>query len=379
MGLRDSTAGCIRRRRLPSGSAMRSTFPFFLAACAAIICVVSLPRHGFAGPGAGPTPVEVAHVERRVVRRPITFVGTVEASRTSLVASEVAGLVSERLVEEGDHVKKGATLVRLSTDTLTIDLRRFEAAAREARARLWIAEKRYKRLLNLYEKGVASLEDVQGAEAERRAWAAKVSESEAMADRVRRDIEKSDIKAPFSGYVSAEHVEVGEWVGVSEPVVELIDIETVEVVIDVPERYSPLVKRGLKARISFDALPGDEREAEVWAVVPKADPDARSFRVKFRVDNPSGRLVSGMVARVSIFVGARTPVTLVPKDALVDAAGGKLVYVVVDGAARPVPVKISFAVDGMVAVDGALEPGSMVVVRGNERLRPGQPVEVGTK
>jgi multidrug efflux pump subunit AcrA (membrane-fusion protein) len=83
-----------------------------------------------------------------------------------------------------------------------------------------------------------------------------------------------------------------------------------------------------------------------------------------------------MEARVSFNLGTTKKALLVPKDAVVTTGGNRLVFVLSSSMAQPVPVKVIGYYDGNVAVVGSLKPGDLVVVRGNERLRPGQPVEI---
>jgi len=83
-----------------------------------------------------------------------------------------------------------------------------------------------------------------------------------------------------------------------------------------------------------------------------------------------------MFATIHLPVGGTENAVLVPKDALVLGGPSPILYVVMDGKAVPVPVETGIAVDGLIQVKGGVSGGQKVVVRGNERLRPGQPVKI---
>jgi multidrug efflux pump subunit AcrA (membrane-fusion protein) len=233
--------------------------------------------------------------------------------------------------------------------------------------------------------------------------------------RLQDDLDQHTIVAPFAGHVTEEHTEVGQWVAKGAPVVEMMNLDQVEVEVPVPEQYYSRVERGITARITVPALPGWSTEAPVTARVPSGDVQSRTFRVRVRLDNepaPDGgsRLTPGMFAQVTLPVGQREEALLVPKDAVVPGGEVPVVYVIgpmpgppgggagpggaakppagrggppggtpaagpaPDGVARRVPVELGAAVEGLIEVRGPLKAGDRVVVEGNERLMPGQPL-----
>lgn len=210
----------------------------------------------------------------------------------------------------------------------------------------------------------------------------RVAQAEARAEaqqaevaRLEDDLERHTIRAPFAGYVVKEHTEIGEWLAKGAAVAEVVALDEVDVVAPVVEDYILGVKVGMVASVTIGAVPGQTFEGTVIAVVPGADERARTFPVKVRVKNPEGPfLKAGMFATVHMPVGGTEKAVLVPKDALVLGGASPMVYVVLDGKAAPVPVETGIAVDGLIQVKGGVMGGQKVVVRGNERLRPGQAV-----
>ena len=323
-----------------------------------------------------PTPVEVAIVQEKVLNRPISFVGNVVPFKRSVIASEVEGLVSKFIAYEGLFVKEGEVLVEFKTSTLEITLKEAKASRQEAASRHTLAKNNLKRIKDLHDKGVASIQELQDAESEKNAWYARLVQLKSQIEQDEYNLSVSSIKAPFSGFVVAKHTEVGQWVQEGGEVLELIEVDRLKIVINIPENYVAKLKAQDRVIVSFDALPDVSIEAKIDSIVPQADSESRTFPVRIILDNKEFLIKSGMVARASFLIGDEKPVMLVPKDAIIEFNKNKMVYVVNDGSAQPVPVSLGFAFEDMIQVSGQISKGQQVVIRGNERLRPNQPVKV---
>ncbi len=187
---------------------------------------------------------------------------------------------------------------------------------------------------------------------------------------------KKQIKAPLSGYVVKRYCQVGQWLGEGDPAVTLVVPDPILFMVPVPERYIPSIIIGDNASVTFDALPGKIFQGRIEAVIPKADKAARTFPVRINIANPEGAIKPGMLGRATLPAGKPHKAILVPKDALVLSGNGKVVYVVIDQTARMVPVETGASHGPLIEVKGDLKPDLKVVVRGNERLRPGQAVQI---
>ncbi len=293
----------------------------------------------------------------------------------ALVASEVDGLVEALLVREGRTVRKGQALVQLRTRDLELRLEAAEAGLREAEARLRQAEGDLERNRGLFDEGILSASQFDASRYERDAWRGRSDQLSAEISRIRLDVERSSVKAPFSGVVVAERCEVGEWVGRGDPVAEMVSLHDLEVRVEVPERYFSELERGAEARVSFAALPGHEVIGRVSAVIPRANPQARTFPLKVRIPNEKKRIGVGMLARVALPAGEPYRATIVPKDAVIIRGAERRVYRLNgDDTVEPVTVDTGAGVGSWVEIRSGIAPGMRVVTRGNERLRPGQSV-----
>ncbi len=348
--------------------------------------------------GFGASPVDVVAAVETIAAESVQLLGSVAPVRQSLVASEVDGLVAHVSVDEGMQVQEGDVLVRLRTTTQEQQLAAARAAREETAARLARAEADFDRLERLLERQVISRREYDQAVADRDAFEQGVVRLEAEAQRLEELVERATVLAPFGGRVIQVSVEVGEWVDRGDEIVSLVDLSEVEVGIQVAERYITAVSAGFTVDVVFDALPGREYQGRIKAVVPQAIPEARTFPVLIEVRNRDLAIKGGMAARVMAQLGSPEPAILVAKDAIVRRGDQVLVFRVAPGApAGPragdespgaavpegtqgtieqVSIDVGPARGQWRVVYGPIAAGDLLVVRGNERVFPGQSVVV---
>jgi len=326
--------------------------------------------------GPPPAPVRVAMVEKKMVSEQISLIGTTEAIATSVVASEVSGVVEHFAVNEGDFVNKGQLLVRLSSIDLSLRLKAARAEKERIRANLENAKKELERVGNLKETNSVAEKRYDEVLYAYQALSKELQRSEAEIERLEYEMKQKKVMAPFSGFVAKEHTQVGEWVNAGGPVVTLVDLGEIRITVDVPERYVVMLAPQSEVKVLVKNISNDPLSGKIFAVLPQGNPEARTFPVRINLQNPGHKIKSGMEAMVTFTLSTQKNALLVPKDAVVTMGNNRMVFLVADGKAVPVGVKILGYYDGNVAVEGNLIPGTPVVIRGNERLRPGQAVLV---
>lgn len=408
-----------------------------IAASLSVLFPVSVamaqPKPGATPP---PSPVFVETLREEQISEGHSFVGTLMPLRASVVGSAAAGRVEEFLVNEGDPVKKGQPIARLRTGIIQaeLDAAKAELQAREAEfeelkngarpdeleqarasvdeaaAQLTMRSANRERTRNLgtaatkrqsdEDESMALQADAahrhakatlrlleEGTRAERIAKAkALVAAQTAEVERLSEQLERHTMFAPFDGFVTKEHTEVGHWVMQGDPAAEILEMGEVDVEIPVLENLVSGVALGEAARVEVTAIPNCVFTGSVAAIVPQADARARTFPVKVRLQNQideRGPLLKvGMFARVTLSVGAPVKALLAPKDAIVLGGPSPMLYVIVPGAdtktpttVKPVPVQLGVSSGELIQVIGELKADQQVVVEGNERLRPGQSVQ----
>lgn len=335
--------------------------------------------------------VTVERVDVRPVLDTTSVIGQLIASVEANVAARRAGVAAEVLFEPGDKVKAGAPLVRLETVLAGIEKRAAEAALDVARAGVDAASAqltqnqqslaRQARLRGSTAFSGAQFEDLEQtvarAQGELARAIAQVAAAEASMARVEYDLRHAVIRAPFDGIITERMAQPGQFVRLGDPVAKLLDDSRLEIEADVP---SELID-GLPIGTAVDAAfaDGTNDVAIVRAALPVETVATRTRPVRFATDLSTVdplMVAVGKSVTLAIPVSALREVTTVPKDALVQGRGGGwIVYVVEDGAAQPRPVSLGQAAGARLEVLSGLSPGDMVVVRGNERLRPGQAVD----
>lgn len=382
--------------------------------------------------------VRVAPVQRKVLAASQNNVGTVTPIRTSVIGSAVDGRVVELLVEEGNAVRENQPVAKLRTSILEIQLAGAKAELvqleqrlaelkngataeeiEQSQARLKAAEASrkfatwdFKRIAELFDKGQVVTENelqkaqsdaekeeqlyqlanathkllLRGPRPEQIAQAqAEVAAQHEAINGIIQQIDRHTLRAPFNGYITVKHSEIGQWLGKGDPVVEIIQLNQVDVLTHVVTKNITHLKIGTPIRVEIDGLDSQLLTGTVSAIVPQADTQARTFPVKVRVDNPvddSGALLkSGMLARLSLPVGRNKQMTIVPKDAIV-LGGPKPIVFIVDASepgmpkAKSVEVDLGISSGDSIAVSGALSNEHQVVIRGNERLKNGQLLKI---
>lgn len=399
-------------------------------------CIVSLTLAGSLtqaqeNQGPPPAPVSTAVAEEGAFSRPVRVTGTVEALASTTLSSEVAGYIAELLVDEGDLVSKDQVLAQIRALPFRLSLQQAEAMARSEREQLRElrtgtrqedlavaeanlakakivaekAQKNYDRSRSLFERKIISdgeLDQAQehweesqaefnvrkatnaralaGARQEEIAAAkARAAASQAQAAMAKDRMERTSIRAPFDGVITVKHTEVGSWVDVGVGVFDVEKNQKMRVRVDIPETYYNRIPLGSEMSITFDGVPNATFVGKVTKKIPRASGRSRAFPVKVELDNAEGQLASGMLARVTL----ETPHSgeksvIVPRDALVPRGPKRILFRVQqqDGVpiAEMLEVTLGRYFGEAVEVFGDLRAGDRVVIRGNERLRPGQPL-----
>lgn len=331
------------------------------------------------------TVVGVASVTQARLSQALELPAEIRPRRRVQLSTEVAGLVAEVLVDEGDQVGADQPLLRLRTTPAELTLAAAKADLARARAQRELARLREKRQASLVQARVASTEQHDISAAELRVASAAVARAQAevalLEDRLGRHL----LRAPFPCVVRRKLAEAGSWLTTGSPALELDETGVVRVVVALPQAYYEKVRVGDEALLLPDG--GGQRQlgAKVTQKIASGSAAARTFPVFLDLPDQQGQLLPGMSARVKLTLqsGGDAKALLVPKDALVTRPDGSHLLWVLTAAPQglavaPVPVIPTVSQDDRVAVTpqsaGGLDPGDRVVVRGNERLRPGQAV-----
>jgi RND family efflux transporter MFP subunit len=320
-------------------------------------------------------PVRYTEARQASLRRSLDLTGSVESRRSSMVASEVEGLVEKLAAREGDRVEKGAPLVELRRQNIALRHEAMLGQLKEAEARQQLALTSLDRSQGLFEESIISQQQLDDASSEYEAWQGRVAQLQADVARLEDDLDRTVVRAPYAGVVVEEHVAEGEWLTEGGEVVEMVDFRDLEVTVEAPESYFAGLSTGDKALVEIKAIPDYAVEGEIRAVIPRADERSRTFPVKVAISNPEGRIGIGMLARVKLPIGEPEQSIVVPKDAVVSQGPERIVFRIGEGEVlERLSVETGTSQGVWIAVTGGIEAGDRVVTRGNERAFPGMTV-----
>lgn len=348
-----------------------------------------------ARPGGGqrqpPTLVELGEVTTEAMIKFFPITGRMVASQRGEIAARIKGNIISVRVKVGDRVKRGQVIADLEVGRLKLEAELKAADVLQARAKWKSAQaqvdllnqelKRLERLRRSAAFSQARFEDksqeVVKALSTVDETAAALKRARASRDLARIDLKDAAILAPYAGVVLNRHVSPGAYVNAGSRIISMLDDENLEIEADVPSDRLSALKPGSKVVLRIDAT--TKHEATVRAIIPDENPLARTRAVRL-VPNFKGQMApmipnQSVVIEVPSSVGGRQ-VVAVAKDAIVNQQNGNVVFVFQNGRVRPARVEIGEAFANKFEILSGLRPGMKVVIRGNELLRPGQPVRV---
>jgi len=336
-----------------------------------------------ASPAAAQTPVTAVEPEIGQGSQVLALSGSLVARRTAILSPQVAGLVATVRIDAGDRVAAGDELLRLDEDLAALEVRRAAAVVEEARRTLLEAERLRDEGRRLVESRFVPDTEVQAREAAVLQAEAAVSRVQSELQIARERLTHHVVTAPFDGVITRRLVEVGEWVGTGAAVAELVAPDELWLDVRVPQAYWTRIDADTRLRAFADPAPDTALDARIHARVPVKDPAARTFLLRLRVDDDSGRITPGMSARVELQLPGAESVTTVPRDAIVRYPDGTTTIWVVDTSAdtpiaREREVELLRLLGDRVELAGTLDPGLRVVTHGNERLSEGETVRLVT-
>jgi RND family efflux transporter MFP subunit len=322
--------------------------------------------------------------------------GYVTARRAATVSSKVTGKVMEVNVEEGMKVEAGQVLARLDASNIETGLRLAEArldaakkALEETKPNLVFAERELKRFTELATTKVVSDSDLRRAEMEARVLSGRLIRQTSDIDvaekelaQWRQQLDDMTIRAPFGGIVTSKNAQPGEMISpmsvggfTRTGICTIVDMSSLEVEVDVNESYINRVQSGLPALAILDAYPDWKIPSKVIAIIPTADRQKATVKVRVGFDQLDPRILPDMGVKVAFQGGDSAPqkasIVLIPKSALVRSGERDIVWVVNDSRVERRAVTVEQAIGEQCTISAGLNPGERIVTKAPEGLADG--------
>jgi RND family efflux transporter MFP subunit len=316
-----------------------------------------------------PVPVVVTTARSEKFGASLSATGTVVSRSDARISAEVGGTLAW-IAEPGTAVKRGAAIARVDPERLALTLRDNDAALKRLEAQHSLLATQRARLQTL--GNVVSQSQLDEALSRERMAEQDVEQARVARDRARLDVSRAVVRAPFDGVVAERLQQSGEFLAAGAPLLRLVNDRDLEVVARAPMTTADSVAAGAVAQL----IDGERRASgTVRAVIPVGDERSRMVELRIALTDRSWRV--GAPVRVEIAPRTLKAVITVPRDAVILRQGASYVMRVrPDNTAERVAVNIGPGFANHVQIDGVLKAGDRVIVRGAERLEPGQSVTV---
>lgn len=316
-----------------------------------------------AGAGAGASKLQVDAIvanEENLTQEEM-IVGTMAPYREVSIGSEIAQKVIHVAFQDGGYVNKGQLLYKLNDADLKARLKGLNSELKLAR----LNEQRISNLLKTETVNQQQYDET----------AVKLKSLEAQREILQVELNKTEIRAPFSGNIGISTVDPGSFVSPGTELVSLQDQGTVKINFSVPEKYVPLVKAG--GKINFTTTLSDQQQAAtIKATEPGLNAQNRALKVQATAANPGGKFRAGLSVKIHFPTSAKNAKAIhLPTEALIPSGEGYSVFTVENGFAKSKPVRIGNRTEAAVTIISGLNNGDSVIVSNLLRLGDGMAVQ----
>lgn len=301
-----------------------------------------------------PLETTIAQIDRAPVERLLD--GTVEAVNQATMSAQTSGRIAEVFFDVDDYVQAGDAIVRFTDAEQRSSLQAAKASLAEAEARRDQAAQDFARASSLFESGSASKREYDQALASRDAANARVAAAQSAVETAEQQVEYTLVRAPYSGIVTERHIEVGETVGVGQRLISGLSLETLRVVVDLPQQVASDVRTH---RSAFILTEEGRVEATTVTLFPFAHRSSNTFRARLELPEGQFGLYPGMFVKVAFVVGESDRL-MIPAGALIRRSEVTGVYVVGDDRIRMRQVRIGATIGDRVEVVAGLQAGETV-------------------
>jgi membrane fusion protein, multidrug efflux system len=301
-----------------------------------------------------------------------SFIGTLHYSESSVVASQVAGLVLKVNFDTTDEVKKGQILVELDHEILDSRKHAVKASIKEIRLQLEKVNKDLQRYTKLLRQKNVSQQQYDEIYYNKTTLEQKLIALRSQFDILNIERKQSLIRAPFNGFITTKEINRGEWVNKGGEIATLVNPDKIYVLFDIPASFANnlTAKQSLEVSINQKKYP-----ASIDGLIIQGDSKTRTLPLKIKLNKVDKSLYGGLEAEIKLPRNQQSNSILLPRDAVIKRFGQDVVFTIKEGKAVMIPVVVNLYKDSQVAVTAEnLNTQMRVITKGNERVFPNQAV-----
>lgn len=333
-----------------------------------------------------PALVVLAAASQRDVPVLLRAIGTMEASESVTIKTQISGELTRVAFREGQDVQKGALLFQIDPRSYQAVLKKAEAALARDRVVMENAKTNYERYRQLVKDGIVTQEQAESYRTAADSAAASVAADQAEIDNARAQLSYCTITAPISGRLGVLVVDRGNVVKANDTsLVTINKLSPINAVFTIPEKNFVEIKRAMAAgRLVVEAeVPGAVgfREKGVLSFIDNTvDVTTGTIRLKASFENTRKSLWPGQFVNLSITLAMRNSAVVVPSQAIQTGQKGQFVFVAkADGTAEIRPVAAGTVFQEVTVIEKGLQSGEQVVIDGQMRVVPGGKIEISKK
>lgn len=290
----------------------------------------------------------------------VTSPGTVFPNEEVQLMSEAAGRIVALNIKEGSRVAAGQIIAKIKDTDLQAQLKKINYQIELAKQ----TDARQKKLLEI---NAISREEYE-------ITSNTLNTLDADKEFLETSIEKTVLKAPFSGKISFKNVSQGAYVSPSTSLATLVQTNPVKIDFTIPEKYSTQIRLGSRVKFEVEGQ-SNSYTASIVAIDPKIDPNLRTLKIRALAQNPNDRLIPGMFVKVTVDLDISQAI-MVPTEAIIPVLKGKKVYVMQDGKVAEKMVETGLRTDKDIQITSGLTSGDSLIVSGIMALKKDAPVKV---
>jgi RND family efflux transporter MFP subunit len=330
--------------------------------------------HAQQGP---PANVNVALIQKTTISPTSWVSGTVVAHNNSKIAAEVSGRLTS-LVELGEKVKKNQVIAQIDDRRLKLQRIEEQANVENAQAQLTFEQSEVRRKETLINKKLVSQTELDETLSKKSIAQGNLSAAKARLAQIEQNLEYTQLKAPFDGIIAQRQSNEGEYVDSGNAIVRIVETANLEASIFAPlTAYQYLKQNFIQNKALAIRSPLGAGSAKIKTLIPVAD--SRSHLMEVRLDMTTFDWPIGLNITAAVAIGESKEVLAIPRDALVLRRNGTTVFRIDEkNTAQQVDVQVGMGENDLVEITGNINEGDRIVIRGAERLRVGQTVNIKT-
>lgn len=313
------------------------------------------------GKPAGKTSVKVTVIRAKILQDKIQTAGSILANEEVEIRSEISGRLIKLLFKEGDFIRKGAIMFQINDEDLRARLRKLQFNKK-------LAEDNEFRQKKLLEKEAISQREYDIA-------VNSVNTIQADIEDLQAQIAKYTVRAPFEGRVGLRYVSEGAFISPTTRIATLTNMNPAKLDFSIPAKYSQNVGKGTKIQFTMD----DNIEkfgATVYAIDPKIDPQTRTLQLRATAPNSRNILIPGAFIKIELVLKTKASAITIPTESVIPEAGGSKVFLVKNGKAKSVKIKLGTRGDREIEALEGISVGDTLITIGTLQVKPDGEVEV---